>query len=104
MTVDNRRSPRVLLRLGIVIEEPAPACPAHTAVVNRHGALILSPRSYGAEAELRVRHLEWDSPARFRVVWEGGADQGGWHKLGIELLDERPNFWGPDYEREVREG
>jgi hypothetical protein len=103
MSADARRSPRVLLRLGIVIEEPAPACPAHTAVVNREGALILSPRSYGPDAELRVRHLDWESAARFRVVWEGGADQGGWHKLGIEMLEERPNFWGPDYEKAVRE-
>lgn len=102
MGEEGRRSPRVLLRLSVLIEDPPPVCPARTAVVNRNGALILSPRPYPEEAILRIRHLEWTGAAPFKVVFSGGQDETGSYKLGVELLDERRDFWGPDYEKAVR--
>jgi hypothetical protein len=101
MTADGRRSPRVLLQLGVLIEEPPPECSASTAVVNRHGALILSPRPYPEESELRIRLLEREGTAPFRVVWVGEPDETGIHHLGVERLDEGPDFWGPEYAEAV---
>jgi hypothetical protein len=91
----------VLLQLAVLIEQPPPDCPASTAVVNRNGALILSPRPYPEESELRIRLLERDGVARFRVVWVGEPDATGIHHLGLELLDERPDFWDPEYAQAV---
>jgi hypothetical protein len=91
----------VLLRIGVLVEEPSPACPARTAVVNRHGALVLSPRSYDLGARLRLRNLESGERVDARVVWAGGTDESGSHKLGIEFTEERPNFWGQEYEAAI---
>lgn len=102
MGEEGRRSPRVLLRLSVLIEDPPPACPARTAVVNRNGALLLSPREYPEETVLRIRHLERSGAGTFKVVFAGGQDETGFFKLGVELMEERPDFWGPDYEKAVR--
>jgi hypothetical protein len=99
--IEGRRSPRVLLRIGILIEEPAPACPSRTAVVNRHGALLLSPRSYDLGTEIRVKNLESGQRVSCRVVWAGGQDDSGSHKLGVEFSEERPEFWGREYESAI---
>lgn len=74
---------------------------AHTAVVNRHGALILSPINYPSETVIEVQNQNTGESAKFRVVWSGGEDRPGLHKLGIELLDELPEFWGVDYETAI---
>ncbi len=104
MSAEGRRSPRVLLKLSVLIEDPPPACPARTAVVNRQGAMLLSPRPYPLDTELRLRQLEGTGSMRFRVVWDGGSDDTGSHKIGIEMLEERPDFWGAEYEQAVRAG
>ncbi|HET7291151.1 MAG TPA: PilZ domain-containing protein [Vicinamibacteria bacterium] len=100
--IEARRSPRVLLRLGVLIEDPPPACPARTAVVNRHGALLLSPRAYAEGTALRIRNLESDESVACSVVWSGGTDDANSHKLGVEFAEERPDFWGAEYERAVK--
>lgn len=99
--IEGRRSPRVVLRIGILIEEPPPACPGRTAVVNRHGALVLSPRSYELGTALRLRNLESGGRVACRVVWSGGQDETRSHKLGVEFSEERPDFWGRDYESAI---
>ena len=99
--IEGRRSPRVVLRIGILIEEPPPACPGRTAVVNRHGALVLSPRSYELGTSLRLRNLESEARVACRVVWTGGQDEAGSHKLGVEFSEERPDFWGRDYDAAI---
>ncbi len=104
MSAEGRRSPRVLLKLSVLIEDPPPACPARTAVVNRQGAMLLSPRPYALGSEPLLRHLEWEGSARFNVVWDGGTDEAGSHKIGIEMLEAWPDFWGPEYEKAVRAG
>lgn len=99
--IEGRRSPRVVLRIGILIEDPPPACPGRTAVVNRHGALVLSPRSYELGTSLRLRNLESGERVACRVVWSGGQDETSSHKLGVEFSEERPDFWGRDYESAI---
>ena len=94
---DGRRSPRVVLQVPIRIVGGESACEGQTAVVNRHGALVLCPVVYPDESNLRITNLESGETAPFRVVWWGQDDLQGMHKAGAEMLEERPNFWGPAY-------
>jgi hypothetical protein len=98
---EKRRSPRIMLRIPLRIEIGTSACSAHTVIVSRHGALVLS-RLAGVEGtRLDVWNLESGEKARFRVVFDGGEELPGLHKLGIEPVDDRPGFWGPEYEELV---
>lgn len=94
---DVRRSGRVLARLNVLIASDTASHNAITAVVNREGALILSPVSYPLDAVLEVRNMKTGQAVGARVVWEGGPDQSGLHKIGIELMGDMPEFWGVDY-------
>jgi hypothetical protein len=99
--VEKRRSPRIMLRVPLRVEIGTAACSAHTVIVSRHGALILS-RLAGVEGtRLDVWNLESGEKARFRVVFDGGEELPGLHKLGIEPVDDLPGFWGPEYEELV---
>ncbi len=93
-----RRSARVLLRFQVLLDTDGGAHPAETVVVSRHGALVLSPVPHPEQAELVVANLESGESARCRVAWNGGEAAPGLHKLGLELLEPRPAFWGPEYE------
>ena len=99
--IEARRSPRVVLRIGVLIEDPPPACPGRTAVVNRHGVLLLSPRAYELGTQLRLRYLESKERVACHVVWAGGQDDSGSHKLGVEFSEERPAYWGREYEKAI---
>jgi hypothetical protein len=70
-----------------------------TVRVNRHGALVRSPRMLAVGDELEVRNLLSGEAGRFRVAWAGPTvDNARLFDLGLELLDERPGFWGARYE------
>lgn len=71
--------------------------------MNRHGALVLSPRPYDLGTPLRMRNLESGQRVACRVVWAGGSDDGGNYKLGVEFSEERPDNWGPEYKRAIPE-
>jgi hypothetical protein len=94
--VEARRSERVLREVPITVsadgEEPVRA---HTVVVNGHGALILCPRVFRAEALLRVVNQETGRTALCRIAWSGGQELPGLYKLGIEIAGVAPpRFWG----------
>ncbi|HSB60883.1 MAG TPA: redoxin domain-containing protein [Vicinamibacteria bacterium] len=95
-----RRSARVGLRVRIVLDAEGNPHPAETAAVNRHGALVLSPVPHREQAELVLSNLQSGDTARCRVVWCSGESPSGQHTLGIELLEDRPEFWGPEYQAE----
>jgi len=97
--VEARRSPRVLLQVAIRIEQGETSCRAHRAVVNREGALILSPVAFLQGSRLLIENVETQEQAPFRVVWCGDEDLPGLYKLGIEMLEQRFNFWGPEYDK-----
>lgn len=99
-----RRSPRILARIPILIVSEGPVYNAHTAVVNRHGALILSPVEYPAEAIVEVQNLNTGESAQARIVWCGGLDHPGTYKLGMELVADLPEFWAVDYEAALAAG
>lgn len=100
-TGDARRSPRVMLRVPLRIEIGTSACSAHSVIVSRHGALVLCRLAGSEGTRLDVWNLETGEQARFRIAFNGGEELPGLYKLGIEMLDERPAFWGADYEEMV---
>jgi hypothetical protein len=92
--IDGRRSARVLRKVAIAVWcDGAPAVRAHTVVVNGHGALILTPEPFRADALVRVVNQETGEAALCRVAWCGGEDLPGLHKVGIEILGESGRFW-----------
>ena len=103
MKEDGRQSIRIVAPIPItVIAEDDPPRPAVTAVVNRHGALVLSPSYYDKGLIVWMRNDVNSATVRCRVVWIGLADAGGAHKLGVEFLDEALTFWDPTYADAVR--
>jgi hypothetical protein len=93
-----RRSPRVLLRIALKVTADGRTRDAETAVVNRHGGLVLAHEVYPEGAGLDVTNTESGRTASFRVVWSGGPGPRGLFKIGVELVEGIDDFWGPDYE------
>ena len=92
---NGRRSPRILRNVPIAVWFGGSApLRAHTVVVNAHGALILTPRPFRVDALLRVVNQESGEDAVCRVAWCGGEDLPGLYKVGIEIVGEKPAFWG----------
>jgi hypothetical protein len=89
-----RRSPRIALSVPIRLTGEGRSCEARTAIVNDHGALIVAPIEFPADATLEVKQLTTGETVAARVVWCGGEDLPGEVKLGIELAAEHPAFWG----------
>jgi hypothetical protein len=75
-----------------------------TAVVNRHGALVLSPVGYAAGTLLKIQNEITLEATACRVVWASQDDQRNTHKLGVEFVDDAPMFWGVVYEKRLALG
>lgn len=97
MAIEGRRSSRVLARLNVLVTSSTASHNALTAVVNRHGALILSPVAYPVDTILEVKNMATALSCNARVVWFGGPENNSLFKLGIELDQERPEFWGIEF-------
>lgn len=95
---ENRRSPRVLLRVPIEIQGIGKPVRSHTVVVNRQGAMVLSPRRFEAEELVRIQNLSNEEKTLCCVVWCGGEELPGLYKLGLEILGGPQRFWGAPYE------
>jgi hypothetical protein len=98
-TSETRRSLRVLLRVPLRITFAGSNHEAETAVVNGHGALLLSRADYAEGAALVMTNLESNRIAACRVVWSGGPGPRGLFRIGVELPPGTEDFWGPDYDR-----
>ena len=72
-----------------------------TAVVNRHGALLLSPVEYEEGAILLLRNELTAEATNCRVTWIGSTESGTVHKLGVEFVDAAPTFWGRTLRRRL---
>ena len=48
---------------------------------------------------VQVQNMQTEMVARFKVVWYGGEDFPGRHKLGLEIIDNREVFWGGEYDK-----
>ena len=101
-TSETRRSLRVLASIPVSLRLGENR-PEHgvTAVVNRHGALLLSPVEYEEGAILLLRNELTAEATNCRVTWIGSTESGTVHKLGVEFVDAAPTFWGKTYEDAV---
>ena len=92
-----RRSPRIVRRFPLVlISEGAPVV-AYSAVVSRHGAMVLAAEAYLYGAHLEMQNQKTKESTPCRVVWTGGQERPGLYKMGLEMLEDHPHFWGQDY-------
>ncbi len=97
---ERRRSPRLTLEVpvrvkwhdshGTLQEETS-----HTAVLNRHGALLYLSRPLPPDTMLRLTNLSNGRVAFSRVVWTGDTLSDGRARVGIELTQSVGyEFWG----------
>ncbi len=90
---ENRRSPRIVLRVPLEIRAIEATCEATTAVVNQHGTLILAPVPYPVGTTLDMRNMETHRSTFGRVVWSEDSDAQGDCKVGIAFKRRVTNFW-----------
>lgn len=98
---ERRRSRRVAMQCPLTLRWKESEHRGQTAVINDHGALVLSPFTCPRGTVLEVENAETGRRARARVVWGwfGDAQQRSRFRLGLEFLREHRGFWGEDYER-----
>ena len=96
-TREGRRSPRIVAGIPLDLRPVQQSCPAVTAVINLHGALILSPVPWPSGTALEIRNQKTNRSIRARVVWSGPEDGSGSYKLGVEFEAPESGFWGNDY-------
>jgi hypothetical protein len=96
-----RRSSRILATISLRIRSGGESFEAFTAVINLHGALILSGVNWPAETLLMVTNPRTRLSVQARVVWSAIQKSDGTHKLGIEFVAPSPEFWGEQYDPDV---
>lgn len=90
-----RRSPRIVATIPLDVQPVEESCA--TAVINLHGALILSPVPWPAGTLLNMRNQKNQHSIQARVVWTGPQEASGSYKLGVEFEEPESGFWGNDY-------
>lgn len=96
-TKEHRRSPRILATVPLEIHSNGESLEVVTAVINLHGALILSPVNWAEGTILTIDSKKTSLRVRGRVVWSGSKEPTGFHKLGVEFDSAAPEFWGDQY-------
>ena len=98
-----RRSDRVSLTLpiqahGLDAEGHEFTEQANTAVINRHGGVIVLERKLTPSQEILLRRTDSGNSveAKFRVLGEIGA-QGNGYVYAVALLDPEANFWNIEF-------
>ena len=93
---EGRRSPRIIAHIPLTVQPIQESISAVTAVINLHGALILSHVPWPAGTALDIRNQRTNRSIRARVVWTG-PNEGQGYKLGVEFEGAESGFWGADY-------
>jgi hypothetical protein len=94
---EGRRSPRIVAHIPLDVRPLQEASTAVTAVINLHGALILSHVPWPSGTALQIRNQKTNRSIRARVVWTGAKDGSGSYKLGVEFEGPESGFWGDHY-------
>jgi hypothetical protein len=95
-----RRSPRIVSRFPLVLISDGAPVVAYSAVISRHGAMVLAAESYKTGAHVEMQNQKTKESTPCLVVWSGGQERPGLYKLGLEMLEDHPNFWGQEYPEE----
>jgi PilZ domain len=96
--VEHRRSRRILASIPLEVEAQGRRHRVMTAVINLHGAMILSPVDLPADVGLKIKNANTGIEVNARVVWCGHQSTRGSYKLGVEFEDSSPEFWGVTYD------
>jgi PilZ domain len=96
-TKEHRRSPRILAAVPLEIHSNGESLEVVTAVINLHGALILSPVNWAQGTSLVIESKKTGLRVHGRVVWSGSKEPNGYHKLGVEFEAAAPEFWADQY-------
>lgn len=95
---NTRRSPRIVATIPLEIHSNSESLEVTTAVINRHGALILSPVFWAEGTALTIHNKQTGLEVRGRVAWSGTKNPSGLHKLGVEFETPSPGFWAEQYD------
>jgi len=66
---------------------------AEAVVLGQTGALVLSPDPLPIGMLLSISKASSGERARFEVVWSGGPDGTGRHKVGLAMVQHVTGFW-----------
>jgi len=104
---EKRRSERVLIRVpievkGETVDGQGLQDVGYTAVVNRHGALVLLTARLNPDSQLTLTNKFTQETETFRVIWSGEKPTEGRYEAGIEALNPREDFWGIRFPPTVR--
>ena len=92
-----RRSPRIVATIPLEVHSIGESLEVTTAVINLHGALLLSPVLWAEGTVLVIENSNTGLQVRGRVVWAGAKEYSGRHKLGVEFEAASQDFWGSQY-------
>jgi hypothetical protein len=76
---------------------------AETAVINLHGALIVTATEWPVGTILKITNQLTHREIGGRVGWTGPQDSAGRFKVGIEFDTAVTDFWGSAYGPEGEE-
>ena len=94
--MEQRRSPRIVRLVPLTLTDGDRTVDAESAVINAHGALILSPAPFVLGTAVSLTNRRTAASIEGRIVWEE-VDPSAAFKLGIEFERPAPDFWGADY-------
>ena len=100
-----RRSARVALEIPVQLAFAGVQHPGQTVLVNRHGALVRSPRVCPLGSLVTLTYTENGRSTFCRVIWSWVEGEAGDKvtRLALERTDGvDDDFWGPAYENRVR--
>ena len=94
---DERRSPRIVASISLNLRPVQESHTAVTAVINLHGALILSPVPWPPGTMIEIQNQKNKRTISATVVWTGPQEPSESYKLGVEFESPESGFWGDDY-------
>jgi hypothetical protein len=93
---ERRRSQRVIIRVPITLAMTEKGQPvqiaAHTVAVNIHGAMVVCPRSLGAETKMELVNGRTQEKIISRVTRAPRESAEGF-LIPVEFTTPSPNFW-----------
>ena len=100
---EERRSRRMIARVPLGVQPMKFPEEAETAVINLHGALIVTLTEWPVGTILKITNQQTKRQIGGRVGWVGPQDTTGRFKVGIEFETPVTDFWGTAYDAEGEE-